>query len=498
MTTIRVKRGRIEEEPAEAVVLSFFEDEEELQNGVRRLSKKISGKIEKIIKDGEFKGKANQTSLIHTIGEMPAKRVLLVGLGKKKEFKIDKVRQASGIASAYLRRIGIKKITTALLGDGISGVSASDLAQAITEGSILALYQFNDYKTQNLDEIKVVEELIIVADHDLDQIDKGAKRGKIVAESTNLARDLVNHPSNHVTPTRMADTAMDIAKAHGLKCKVLERRDMEKLGMGGLIGVAKGSHEPPKFIILEYNGGKKKTNPIVLIGKSITFDSGGISIKPAEKMEQMKDDMSGGAAVLGCLKAAARFAIPLNIVGLLPATENMPGGSAIKPGDVLKTMSGKTIEVISTDAEGRMILADAITYATRYKPAAIIDLATLTGACVIALGNHAIGLMGNNSDLINKFRIAGDISGERVWELPLWEEYSEQIKSDIADIKNVGGRGGGTITAAAFLSKFVENYPWVHLDIAGTSWLESNKSYIPKGGTGVGVRLLTQFLLDYV
>ncbi|MEK7307066.1 MAG: leucyl aminopeptidase, partial [Nitrospirota bacterium] len=296
----------------------------------------------------------------------------------------------------------------------------------------MALYQFNNYKTQNLDEIKVVEELVIVANHDLDQIDKGAKRGEIVAEATNLARDLVNHPSNYVTPAKMADTARDIAKAYGLKCKVLERRDMEKLEMGGLIGVAKGSHEPPKFIILEYNGGKKKTNPIVLVGKSITFDSGGISIKPAEKMEQMKDDMSGGAAVLGCMKAAARLAIPLNIVGLLPATENMPGGSAIKPGDVLKTMSGKTIEVISTDAEGRMILADAITYATRYKPAAIIDLATLTGACVVALGNHAIGLMGNNSELTNKIRSAGDISGERVWELPLWEEYSEQIKSDIA------------------------------------------------------------------
>lgn len=494
---IKVKRGRIEEEPAEAIVLSCFEDDKELQKGVKLINKRLSNKIEKIIKDGEFKGKANQISLLHTIGEIPAKRIILVGLGKKKEFSIDKVRQAIGCVSKYLRRIGVKRITTPLHGGGLSGISVSDSAQAIVEGSILGLYQFNKYRTQNLDELREVKELIIVDDHNLDKIKKGAKRGEIIAAATNFARDLVNHPSNYVTPTRMADAARDIARECNLRCKILERSDMERLGMGGLLGVAKGSQEPPKFIILEYQGAKKNTNPIVLVGKSITFDSGGISLKPSEKMEQMKDDMSGGASVLGCMQAAARLEIPLNIVGLLPTTENMPSGSAIKPGDVLKTMSGKTIEVISTDAEGRMILADALTYAGRYKPAAVIDLATLTGACVIALGNFATGLMGNNNKLTDKIRKAGDLSGERVWELPLWEEYNEQIKSDIADLKNVGGRAAGTITAGAFLSKFVENYPWVHLDIAGTSWNESDRQYIPKGGTGVGVRLLTQFLLDY-
>lgn len=494
---ISVKEGRIEREPAEAIILSCFEDDEELQGKVKLINRKVSNKIEKITKDGEFKGKINQVSLLHTIGEIPAKRILLAGLGKKKDFNIDRVRQAIGRASTYLRRIGIKRITTPLHGDGLSSISLSDSAQAIVEGSILGLYQFNKYKTENLDEIKEVEELVIVEDHDLAEIKKGAKRGEIIADATNFARDLINHPSNYATPTRMADAARDISKEHNLKCKVLERPDMERLGMGGLLGVSKGSQEPPKFIIVEYQGAKKKTNLIVLVGKTITFDSGGISIKPSEKMEQMKDDMSGGASVLGCLLAASRLKIPLNIVGLLPASENMPSGSAIKPGDILKTMSGKTIEVISTDAEGRMILADALTYATRYKPAAIIDLATLTGACIIALGNFAIGLMGNNNELISKIKRAGDLSGERVWELPLWEEYKEQIRSDIADLKNVGGRAAGTITAGAFLGKFVGDYPWAHLDIAGTSWNEQDRPYMPKGGTGVGVRLLIQFLSEY-
>lgn len=493
---VRVKKGRIENEPGEAIILSCFEDDKELQKSVKLINGRLSNKIIKIIEDGEFKGKINQISLLHTIGEIPAKRILLAGLGKKKEFSIDRIRQAMGCASKYLRRIGVKKITTLLYRDGLSGMSVSDYAQAVVEGAILGLYQFNEYRTQNLDEIREITELIVVGEDNIDEIKKGAKIGEIIAHATNFARDLVNHPSNYVTPRKMAEAAKDIAREYGLICKILDRTDMEKLGMGGLLGVSKGSQEPPKFIILEYQGTTKKMNPIALVGKSITFDSGGISLKPSEKMEQMKDDMSGGASVLGCMLAVARLKVPVNIVGLLPATENMPSGSAIKPGDVLKTMSGKTIEVISTDAEGRMILADALTYATRYKPAAIIDLATLTGACVIALGNFAIGLMGNNNELIGRIKKAGELSGERVWELPLWEEYSEQIKSDIADMKNVGGRAAGTITAGAFLSKFVEDYPWVHLDIAGTSWNESDRPYITKGGTGIGVRLLTQFLID--
>jgi leucyl aminopeptidase len=271
---------------------------------------------------------------------------------------------------------------------------------------------------------------------------------------------------------------------------------MQKLGMGALLGVAAGSAQPPKFIIVEYRGGGKKPF-VALVGKTITFDSGGISLKPPENMDKMKDDMSGGAAVLGAIQNAAALKLPLNIVGLLPATENMPGGRACKPGDILTTLSGQTIEVLNTDAEGRLILSDALAYACRYKPAVIVDIATLTGACRVALGQEATGMLGNDEKLKQKVREAGEKSGERVWELPLWDGYVELIKSDIADMKNTGGRDGGVITAAALLSKFVQKYPWVHLDIAATAWTDKDRPYTPKGATGIGVRLLTQFLRDF-
>ncbi|MCA1958519.1 MAG: leucyl aminopeptidase, partial [Nitrospira sp.] len=275
------------------------------------------------------------------------------------------------------------------------------------------------------------------------------------------------------------------------------RKDMAKLGMGALLGVARGSHEPPKFIILEYHGARKKNDsPVVLVGKTITFDTGGISLKPAENMEHMKADMTGGAEVLAAVRAAARLKLPLNLVGLLPATENMPGGGAMKPGDVVKTLSGKTVEVQNTDAEGRLILADGLAYAARYKPAAMIDVATLTGACVIALGQFAIGMFGTDDTLKESLRKAGQRSGERVWEMPLWEDYFEQLKSDVADMRNIGGRGAGMITAALFLSKFAGDWPWVHLDIASTDWSERERAYVPKGPTGIGTRLLIQYLMD--
>jgi len=269
---------------------------------------------------------------------------------------------------------------------------------------------------------------------------------------------------------------------------------MERIGMGAMLGVARGSHEPPKFVVLEYRGGPRNKRPIALVGKTVTFDSGGISIKPADNMDQMKADMTGGAAVLAAVRTAVRMRLPLNIVGIIPATENMPGGSATKPGDVLTSLSGKTIEVINTDAEGRLILADGLTYATRYNPEVLVDIATLTGACVVALGNVAIGVLGNNEALIEELKQAGEESGERAWQLPLWDDYYDLIKSDVADVKNTGGRPGGTITAAAFLSKFIGKAVWAHLDIASTDWSDREKAYIPKGATGVGARLLIQFL----
>jgi leucyl aminopeptidase len=331
-------------------------------------------------------------------------------------------------------------------------------------------------------------------------IGRALETGRILAESANFARSLVNHPANEMTPTILAEQARQMAKACQLKCEVLDRKAMEKLGMGLLLGVAQGSEQAPKFIVLEHRSGKRKQDNIVFVGKGITFDSGGISIKSADGMERMKYDMSGGAAVIGALRAAALLKVPLNVVGLIPATENLLSGKATKPGDVHRAMNGKTAEIINTDAEGRLILGDALAYAARYKPSACVDLATLTGACVVALGHEAIGMMGNSQGeaLMQRLQKAGMRTGERVWQLPLWDEYLEHVKSDVADVKNVGlGRAAGAIAGAAFLVKFVDGYPWVHLDIAGTAWADRDQPYKLKGGTGVGVRLLSQMLLDW-
>lgn len=295
----------------------------------------------------------------------------------------------------------------------------------------------------------------------------------------------------------LAHHAQTIAKNNTLQCRVITEEQAQKMGMGAFLAVAQGSREPAKIIILEYIASRSFGPPLVIIGKGITFDSGGISLKPPDKMEQMKDDMAGGAVVMGTMQAVAQMKLPLNLVGIIPATENLPGGKAYKPGDVLTSLSGQTIEVISTDAEGRLILADALTYAKRYKPKAIVDLATLTGACIIALGDYVAGIMGNDASLLNSLKSAGEKTGEKVWELPLWEEYFDYLKSDIADFKNVGTRAAGTITGGMFLKKFVNDTPWVHMDIAGPTWYEKDKPYIPKGASGFGVRLLVQFLRDW-
>ncbi len=495
---VKIKKGKIEQETAEAIVLSHFEEETSLREETAVVDRALKGQIREILASGEFKGKLNQMVWIHGRGEIPAKRILLVGLGKKKDLDLEKIRQAMGSAARRVREGGLKGFSIPLHGRGQNRISTADSAQAVVEGCLLGLYQFTAYRTESQDEIKRIEQLTLVdrSEGKISEVARGARTGRILAEATNYVRDLGNHPSNVVTPSRLADEARSIGKDFGLTCRIIEKAEAETLGMGAFLGVARGSQEPPKFIILEYAGGKKTEPPVVIIGKSITFDSGGISIKPAEKMEQMKTDMSGGAAVLGTLRAVAQLKLPVPIVGILPATENMPSGTAIKPGDVVRSMSGKTIEVINTDAEGRLILADALAYAGRYKPSAIVDLATLTGACVVALGSHAIGIMGTHPKLIGGLREAGERCGERVWELPLWEVYQEQIKSDVADMKNVGGRGGGAITAAAFLQKFVGNIPWAHLDIAGTAWADDARPYTPKGATGVGVRLLVQWLGD--
>ncbi len=492
---ISVVAGSIEKKKTEGVFILLFE-EEKLGVVAGRIDKALNGMIARLIKNGDFKPKPGAVHLFYPEGRIAAERLVLAGLGKRSEFTLNRLRQAAGKAAPYLRAAGATEIAISL--DGV-GLDAEESAQAVTEGSLLGLYRFLKYKTSeennNKKDIKAIT-LFSEKAAAMKPLQAGVRTGEVIADATAMVRDMVSSPSADMTPTVVAAKAREIAREFGLKLQVLERGQMEKLGMGALLGVAAGSAQPPKFIIIEYRKGGKKPF-IALVGKTITFDSGGISIKPSENMDRMKDDMSGGAAVLGAIRTAAALKLPLNIVGLLPATENMPSGSAFKPGDVLRTLSGQTIEILSTDAEGRLILSDALAYACRYKPAAIVDIATLTGACRVALGQEAAGMLGTDEKLKKKIREAGEKTGERVWELPLWEGYYDQIKSDIADMKNTGGRDGGVITAAALLSKFVKDYPWVHLDIAATAWTDKDRPYTPKGATGIGMRLLTQFLRDF-
>lgn len=500
-TKLIVKKGNLLREWVDAIVVGIYEDCTELSPVAREINQLTNGAIDNVLERKGFTGKQEQVELINTGGVIAAPYVFLCGLGKAEKAGIEQIRQAMGRASLRARDKGFKTIatTTGAFSYKLEGASVKDVARAITEGAYLALYRFLKYKAKDISNSKHIEELRVAEETDtLKDAEKGAAQGRIIAESVNCARDLVNHPANDMTPTILAEAAEKMAKTQKIQCKILSKPQIEKLGMGAFLGVAKGSQEPPKFIILEYNGGKKGDKPVVLVGKSITFDSGGISIKPSEGMGKMKYDMAGGAITLGVLRAAAMLKIPVNLVGLLPATENMPSGTASRPGDVLRTMNGLTIEVISTDAEGRLILADALCYATKYKPKCIIDIATLTGACVIALGNHATGMLGNDKELKERVVKAGETVWERVWEMPLWDDYFEQIKSPIADMKNTGGREGGVMTAAALLSKFVENYPWVHLDIAGVAWTDKEKAYMPVGASGIGVRLIVQFLLDSI
>ena len=493
---VTVKSGKFETVKSEAMLLTHFQGERGLSHELSVVDKALRGKIKKVLSTEEFSGKPNQLFLLHTLGELPANRVLIVGLGKKKAVDRDRLRDAMGTAACHLRGLGVKSFSATVHGGILPKNSVQETAQTIIEGCLLGLYRFTPYRTEGRDELKTIDHMTMIAPSPAieKQAAQGAELGKVIAEATNFSRDLVNHPGNTVTPTRLAKEARLLAKKHRMTCHVLEREDANRLGMGSFLAVAQGSQEPPKFIVLEYQGGRSKQNPVVLIGKSITFDSGGISLKPSEKMEEMKGDMAGGAAVLGTLKAVADLQLPISLIGILPAAENMPAGTAIKPGDVVTAMSGLTIEVINTDAEGRMVLADGLTYAARYKPSVVIDLATLTGACVVALGHHATGILGNNEVLIKRLIRAGEATGERLWQLPLWDAYYDQIKSDVADIKNVGGRGAGTITAAAFLGKFAKDYSWAHLDIAGTAWTNTSRPSQPKGASGVGVRLLIQYL----
>jgi len=492
-----VQQGRIDRIRGEILLAGIFEGQNIAGGAAAAIDAAGRGVIKTCMAGGDFTGKLYQTLPLYPAGGLRAKRVLVVGLGREKECTPERVRGAAAAAARAVRDMGVRSCIMPLSFIPADTMPSADKAAALVEGALLGLYQFREFKTRNSNNAKKIDACTLLAGdaRELREAKKGARRAEIISAAVYTARDLVSRPGNSATPSYLARAARDMAKKERLSCRIIDRQGALKLGMGAFLSIARGSDEPAKFIVLEYKPkAKKRADTVVLIGKAITFDSGGISLKPAKDMDEMKTDMAGGAAVIGALQAAAGLALPLHVVGIIPATENLPSGHALKPGDVIRSMSGKTIEIISTDAEGRLVLADALTYAARYKAAAVIDLATLTGACIIALGNEASGLMGTSAALIEKIRAAGEKPGEKVWHLPLWPEYGELIKSDIADMKNVGGRAAGSITAGCFLKEFAGKPPWAHLDIAGTAWTKKAKPYTPKGATGVGVRLLTELL----
>ncbi len=451
------------------------------------------GRLAALIKRGDLDDKAGATLLVHDLPGVHAERVLLVSLGKHEEFADKAYRDALAAAAKAISAGPAKDAVVALADVELPGRDAAWRLQQATRILADGAYRFDalksDKKTKKDRGAKKLSLLMsceLGAEHDT-----AALQGHAIAAGMALAKDLGNLPGNLCTPTHLAETAEALAKQYKFDVEVLERADMEKLGMGSLLSVARGSHQPPKFIVMQYKGGKAKARPVVLVGKGITFDTGGISLKPAAEMDEMKFDMCGAASVLGTFKAVAQMGLPINLVGLIPTTENMPGGGATKPGDVVTSMSGQTIEVLNTDAEGRLILCDALTYAERFKPECVIDVATLTGACVVALGKIPSGLLANDDELAAEILRRGTESGDRAWQLPLWDEYQELLKSNFADMGNIGGRYAGTITAACFLSRFAKAYKWAHLDIAGTAWVSGDA----KGATGRPVPLLSSFLI---
>jgi leucyl aminopeptidase len=494
---VKVAIADITEIEADAIIVNLFEGVETPGGATGAVDTALGGAITELIKRGEIKGKLNEISIIHSLGKLPARIVVVVGLGKQGDFTLDKTRSVVARVCRTLRGLHCLQIATILHGAGAGGFNVRDAAQVITEGAILGLYNFRKHMTKSPESPEVNELIIVARDASMkEDAEQGCFKGRTMAQATNLARDLVNEPPNFMTPSHMAGVAEGIASEHGLELTVLERDQIEKEGMGAFLGVAQGSEQPPKLVILSYRGNKGSSEVLGLVGKAITFDSGGISIKSSDAMKDMKGDMSGGAAVIAAMGAIAQLKPEINVTGIVPATENLPSGRALKPSDVLVAMNGKTIEVANTDAEGRLILADALSYAVKKGLSPLIDVATLTGSCQIALGDICSGLFPNSQELADKVIKAGADAGERLWQMPMYEEYKEQNKSDVADIKNTGGRYGGAITAAQFLSEFVGETPWVHLDIAGTFTVDKEEGYLAKGATGITVRTLVNLVLS--
>ena len=479
---------------AGAIVIGVFEDQAHLEGDAVLVDGALDGAISRLLNSGEIKGKFKQIAVLYSLGKLPAVRIAVVGLGKKEELTTERLRSLFAEACRGLQKAGASSIATLPLGAKSAAIESLTSAQVLTEGAMLGLYAFRRHLTAPA-ENDVKEISIVDSDNDrLPALEEGVRRGKIVAGATIMARDLVNEPANYMTPTDLANAALELGKRQGIEVSVIEKQQARELGMGAFLGVAQGSEQPPKFIVLRHQGRDTSDIDIALVGKGITFDSGGISIKPTEGMGEMKGDMAGAASVLGAISAVAQLGVPLNVMAIIAATENLPGGTALKPGDVLTSITGKTIEIVTTDAEGRLTLADAIGYARRLGAKMIVDVATLTGGVRVALGDICTGAFGNDQDLMDKVVTAGNDAGERAWQMPMFEEYKEQNKSDVADIKNSGGRNASSITAAQFLAEFAGDTPWVHLDIAATSMSEKDRGYLVKGATGVPVRTLVNLL----
>jgi leucyl aminopeptidase len=481
--------GNPEKQRADCVIVGVFEGGK-LSEAAKNLDIASNKAISTALKSGDIDGKLNSTLVLHQLSGVAAARVMLVGLGKQLEFTEKHYRQAVRAAIKAMPK-GVGKADICLAEIAIKKSDIHTKVAHLVEVVMDTTYQVNAIKLKKA-EPKVLKKIAIYVDKTENKLaDAAINHGAAIGAGVALAKDLGNLPPNICTPTYLGEQAKKLAKQYGFKVEVLEKKEIEKLGMGSFLGVAQGSVEPPRFIILQHLKGKKGTKPTVLVGKGITFDTGGISLKPGGDMDEMKYDMCGAASVLGTFKAIGEMNLAINAVGLIATCENMPDAGAIKPGDILTSMSGQTIEVLNTDAEGRLILCDALTYAERFEPSAVVDIATLTGACVIALGHHPSGLFSNKDALAHELLAAGEAAHDRAWHMPLWEEFQTQLDSNFADMANIGGRAGGSITAACFLSRFTKKYDWAHLDIAGTAW----KSGKEKGGTGRPVPLLTTFLV---
>lgn len=491
----RITTTTPETQDADCIVAPVFE-RRTLSETAERLDRAGDGFIRSVVEGGDFNGEGESVHMLHRMPGVAAARVLLLGCGKRDAFDLKVLRKVSAAASRTLERGSTRHVAFDIGGFGPSADDLAARARALVESVLVARYRFDQFKSEAGAPETPLERitLCIPESADTTPVEHAIAAAQAIANGIALARDLANRPGNICTPAHLADEARDLAEYWPkLETRVLEADDMEKLGMGALLAVSRGSRQPPKLIAMEYMGGGDTERPVVFVGKGVTFDTGGISIKPAQGMDEMKFDMGGAASVFGVMRAVAELELPINVIGVVPAVENMPDGAAVKPGDILTTMSGRTVEVLNTDAEGRLILCDALTWVGHYKPEAVIDIATLTGACIVALGHHPAALLTNDDTIAGQLLAAGENSGDRCWRLPLWDDYQEQLKSPFADMANIGGQPAGTITAACFLSRFTEEYEhWAHLDIAGVAWTRGDK----KGATGRPVALLMQYLLE--